>query len=152
MVADLFLKVWERHHRNHPFPLHPDAKQSLEKLAGRYILFMLTSRGGSIYHELEHHGIRPLFTEVCTLLDCEQPKPHPLSMNRLIAACEVQRISSEHVTLIGDSAIQDWELARRTGFRFYAVTWGYSRRKDFRNLPADQVCDSFSELVAKFFQ
>ncbi len=65
---------------------------------------------------MEKFGLWPYFEMVVTALDVENPKPHPESIEKIIAAF---KLSKEQAVFIGDSDV-DKQAAESSGVKFIA--------------------------------
>jgi phosphoglycolate phosphatase len=97
--------------------MEPNLFRALESLKERDIARAIsTNRTTSMKYIMERFGLWPHFDMVVTALDVKHPKPHPESLEKILAALKVDR---EKALFIGDSEV-DWESARSAGVKFIA--------------------------------
>jgi len=91
--------------------LFPGAKETLEKLHGRFKTGIVTSRRS--IHVLDFFGIRDCFDAIVTPDDVKNHKPHPESMN---LALQRLGLKPDEAVYVGD-AESDLEIGRATGVK-----------------------------------
>ncbi len=97
--------------------MEPNLLETLDILKARGILRAIsTNRTTSMKHIMERFGLLPYFEMVVTALDVKNPKPHPESVEKIIATLQLNK---ERVLYIGDSEV-DRETARSSGVPFIA--------------------------------
>jgi HAD superfamily hydrolase (TIGR01509 family) len=97
--------------------VEPHLFQILEKLKEKEILRVInTNRTTSMPHIMERFNLRPYFEMVVTALDVKNPKPHPESVEKIIAALQLKK---EEAVFIGDSDV-DKQTAESSGVTFIA--------------------------------
>ena len=97
--------------------MEPHLFQALEKLKEKGISRVInTNRTTSMKHIMERFNLWPYFDMVVTALDVENPKPHPESIEKIIAAL---RLKKEEVVFVGDSDV-DQQTAESSGVIFIA--------------------------------
>jgi HAD superfamily hydrolase (TIGR01549 family) len=112
---------------------------SFLELAGKhYRIALATNRTVSTLEILNEFNLRGYFDLVVSASDVCNPKPHPETMERILAAFEVL---PEHVLYIGDSSV-DEALALATGVHFVS----------YKNpsLRAEMHINHFDELNSLF--
>lgn len=92
---------------------------------------------------LNQHDIRQFFTFHIAGDEVIHPKPHPMSLERALAALEVERDESIYV---GDSTV-DAEAAQRAQVKFVAVLTGQAKKKDLLGYPAHAILNDLTELL-----
>ena len=97
--------------------MEPHLFQALEKLKEKGILRAInTNRTTSMKHVMETFNLWPYFDMVVTALDVKNPKPHPESIEKIIAALGLKK---EEAVFVGDSDV-DKETAESAGVTFIA--------------------------------
>jgi HAD superfamily hydrolase (TIGR01509 family) len=97
--------------------MEPHLFQTLEKLKEKGILRVInTNRTTSMKHIMEKFNLGPYFDMVMTALDVKNPKPHPESVEKIIAAL---RLKKEETVFVGDSDV-DKQTAESSGVTFIA--------------------------------
>jgi phosphoglycolate phosphatase-like HAD superfamily hydrolase len=75
-----------------------------------------TNRTTSMKFIMERFGLWPYFDMVVTALDVKHPKPHPESIERILATLN---LSKQEALFVGDSEV-DRQTAESCGVRFIA--------------------------------
>ena len=97
--------------------VEPHLFQALEKLKEKGIFRVInTNRTTSMKHIMERFNLEPYFDMVVTALDVKNPKPHPESIEKIIAALKLQK---EEAVFVGDSDV-DKQTAESSGVTFIA--------------------------------
>jgi phosphoglycolate phosphatase len=97
--------------------MEPHLFEALEKLKENGILRVInTNRTTSMEHIMERFNLRPYFEMVVTALDVKNPKPHPESIEKIIASLQLKK---EEAIFVGDSDV-DKQTAESSGVRFVA--------------------------------
>jgi phosphoglycolate phosphatase len=97
--------------------MEPHLLQILEKLEEKGILRVInTNRTTSMEHIMDRFNLRPYFEMVVTALDVKNPKPHPESIEKIMAAFQLKK---EEAVFVGDSEV-DKQTAESAGVRFVA--------------------------------
>jgi HAD superfamily hydrolase (TIGR01509 family) len=97
--------------------MEPHLFQALEKLKEEGISRVInTNRTTSMKHIMENFGLWPYFDMVVTALDVKNPKPHPESIEKIIAALQLKK---EEAVFVGDSDV-DQQTAESSGVAFVA--------------------------------
>src|SRR4030043_687347 len=83
--------------------MEPHLFQILEKLKEKGIFRVInTNRTTSMKYIMERFKLGPYFDMVVTALDVKNPKPHPESIEKIIAAL---RLKKEEAVFVGDSDV-----------------------------------------------
>jgi len=122
--------------------LFPEVREVIPKLAGKYILGIVTSQ---IRRQLEASfplEVLKYFPVIITQEDAKRPKPDPESL--LLAA---RRLSLEprDCGYIGDTS-EDIEAAHRAGMYAIGITTGFHTEQDLRQ--ANLVIKSLKDLLS----
>jgi HAD superfamily hydrolase (TIGR01509 family) len=97
--------------------MEPNLLKALEALKQRGVRRAInTNRTTSMKFILDAFSLRPHFEMVVTALDVQNPKPHPESVRRILAAF---RLRKEEAIFVGESEI-DRRAAAGGGIRFAA--------------------------------
>lgn len=112
----------------------PGVKEFLTFLRPAIKTAISTNRTTTIRQVLSLHGLSECFDLVISALDVSCPKPHPESLNKIIAHFQVR---PEEAVYIGDSVV-DAEAAQRAGIPLIAYKNHY--------LEADMHVESFRVL------
>ena len=97
--------------------MEPHLFETLAQLKERGILRVInTNRTTSMKYIVEDFNLRPYFEMVVTALDVKNPKPHPESIEKILAAFQLEK---EEVLFIGDSEV-DQGTAKASGVQFIA--------------------------------
>ena len=97
--------------------MEPHLLEALNQLKERGILRAVnTNRTTSMPYIIEDFKLGPYFDMVVTALDVKNPKPHPESVEKILAALNLKR---GEVLFVGDSDV-DQGTARAAGVRFVA--------------------------------
>lgn len=115
--------------------LEPGLLECLEELSRRYKTAIATSRTRTMKQLLQRFGLNPYFDMVVTSLDVGKPKPHPESLNKILASFA---ITPQEACFIGDSEV-DRETSQRAGVVFIAY------RND--KLEANHYISHFDQLI-----
>lgn len=95
--------------------MEPHLFQAMEKLKEKGILRVInTNRTTSMKHIMEKFNLWPYFDMVVTALDVKSPKPHPESIEKILAAL---RLKKEETVFVGDSDV-DKQTAESSGVTF----------------------------------
>jgi len=120
--------------------MEPHLFQALEKLKERGILRVInTNRTTSMKHVMERFNLWPYFDMVVTALDVKNPKPHPESIEKIIAAFQLKK---EEAIFVGDSDV-DQQTAESSGVRFIA----YKNREIANDLFIEDHLDLFRLIL-----
>jgi len=101
----------------HYLKMEPHLLEALGGLKERGILRAInTNRTTSMKYIMERFNLWPYFEMVVTALDVKNPKPHPESIEKIIAAFKLRK---EEAVFVGDSEV-DKQTAESSGVRFIA--------------------------------
>ena len=117
--------------------MEPHLFQALEKLKEKGIFRVInTNRTTSMKHIMERFNLGPYFDMVVTALDVKNPKPHPESVEKIIAALQLRK---EEAVFVGDSDV-DKQTAESSGVTFIA----YKNKKIANGLLIEDHLDLLS--------
>jgi HAD superfamily hydrolase (TIGR01509 family) len=120
--------------------MEPHLFQALEKLKEKGIFRVInTNRTTSMKHIMERFNLGPYFDMVVTALDVKNPKPHPESVEKIIAALQIKK---EEAVFVGDSDV-DKQTAESSGVTFIA----YKNKKIANDLLIEDHLDLLSLIL-----
>jgi HAD superfamily hydrolase (TIGR01509 family) len=120
--------------------MEPHLFQTLEKLKEEGILRVInTNRTTSMKYIMERFNLWPYFDLVVTALDVKNPKPHPESIEKIIAIFQLKK---EEAVFVGDSDV-DKQTAESSGVRFIA----YKNREIANDLFIEDHLDLLSLIL-----
>jgi len=101
----------------HYLKMEPHLIEALERLKEKGILRVInTNRTTSMPYIMERFNLWPFFEMVVTALDVKNPKPHPESVEKIMAAF---KLNKEEAVFVGDSEV-DKQTAESSGVKFIA--------------------------------
>jgi len=101
----------------HYLKMEPHLLQTLERLKEKGMLRAInTNRTTSMKYIMERFGLWPYFEMVVTALDVKNPKPHPESIKKILAAFKLR---NGEAVFVGDSEV-DKQTAESSGVKFIA--------------------------------
>jgi len=101
----------------HYLKMEPHLLEALGELKEKGVLRVInTNRTTSMPYIMERFNLWPYFDMVVTALDVKNPKPHPESIEKIIAAF---KLNKEEAVFVGDSEV-DKQTAESSGVRFIA--------------------------------
>lgn len=129
-------------------PFYPQARETLELLAGRDDLLLGVATGKSkrgldklLDKLLDGHGLTGFFVTE-QVADFHPSKPHPAMLE---AALSETGIAAGDAVMIGDTSY-DMEMAKAAGMAGIGVGWGYHSREALA--AADRIIETFDALPA----
>lgn len=149
-----FINEWRKFEIEELLPVIPGAITTLGLLSEEFSLSILTNRDRTSTNFQIYH-FKHLFDFVITPGDVpvvsdgkRYYKPDTRTMDRVIWECEKRGIHKNSVIYVGDQIEADFELAKRTGVSFYAVTSGVCSFKDFltAGVRQERIISSMTEL------
>ncbi|MEN9203104.1 MAG: HAD family hydrolase [Thermostichus sp. DG_1_6_bins_120] len=118
--VEIYRRYYEDIRPQHSEPF-PGILELLASLAGRIPLAIASSKQReSILPVLDQWGYRDLFEPIVSPAEVIHPKPHPDSVERILA---YYNLAPAYTVLIGDTEY-DMEMARRAGVGAWGVGWG----------------------------
>ncbi len=102
-----------------------------------------SKRRTSILRILQDQHWSDYFDPVITPSEVTHPKPHPESLEKLLA---YHSCKPDQVVMIGDTEY-DMEMARHAGVQAWGVTWGIHDREHLESAGAHQCFDDPGELL-----
>ena len=142
-LYNTYIDYNERVHDN-SISLCCDIKECLEQLKEMgCVMAVVTSKRQKMAHRgLELLEIKEYFSEIITVDDTEEHKPHPAPV---LKALEKLGATPEEAIMIGDS-IFDIQCAHNAGVKAVQVTWGASL-EHLQQEPPDYLVDNALEIV-----
>lgn len=119
--------------------MEPHLFEALNLLKGKGIHRAInTNRTTSMKYIMERFDLWPHFDLVVTALDVKNPKPHPESIEKILASLKLER---EETIFVGDSEV-DRQTAERSGVLFVA----YKNREIAKDLLIEDHLDLLRHL------
>lgn len=142
-----FVAAYEGSCRRHAHlaSLYPGASGALANLRGRGLLLALAT-GKSRVRTLEilrHFELESLFTMIVAGDDVSRGKPHPESVERILAALA---LTPPEVVFVGDSPL-DIACASAASVRALGACWGLSERAELLSAGPTALLGGFGELL-----
>lgn len=132
----------------HTTQLFPGADATLNELAGRFALALITRRRVPeqlIRQELTRLGIGKLFRTVVTALDVERPTPAP---DALVKAADELHVPIRSCVVVSDSGV-DIQAGKRAGATTIAVLSGLFEKEELREEKPDLIVANLNYLPAR---
>lgn len=127
------------------FRLVPDAAAALRRLADRYRLAVVTTRGRREAEAfLKQFALRPLFEVIVTRETTRRVKPHPAPILHAIRALG---LPPEQCVMVGDTVV-DVRSARSAGTWAVAVLCGFGEQEELERAGAHWILPSPADLPA----
>jgi phosphoglycolate phosphatase len=124
--------------------MEPHLFQILGKLKEKEILRVInTNRTTSMKHIMDKFNLWPYFNMVVTALDVKNPKPHPESIEKIIASLQLKK---EEAVFLGDSDV-DKQTAESSGVTFIA----YKNREIANNLFIEDHLDLLNLISNHYY-
>lgn len=140
-----YRRIYYEHPSNLRPELYPGVRPTLELFSRAGIKMSVASSRThqSLVEMCEVTGIAPFFSLILGAEDVVHAKPNPepvlLTLKRLGA-------DSEHTVVVGDMPV-DIAMGRGAGCRTVGVTFGNSNREALTMAGADNIIDSFTDLL-----
>lgn len=113
-----------------------------------YLMAVISNKA----HEMTVQLIEKFFPNTFLFVYGEQKdyprKPNP---SLLLDTLKKMKVSKEETVYIGDSEV-DEKTAKNAGVSCILVSWGFRRREDLLQIPADYLVDSVEELRLLFIK
>ena len=136
-------RLWRRFYRQRRPQLLPGARRVLRRLAGFYVLGLVTSGDRRrVQRQLRGFALGRLFEACVFHEDSPARKPHP---GPLRVALQRLRLAPATCAYVGD-APEDVEMARRAGLRVIGVLGPYPTHQRLKAACPDALLDSIEEL------
>jgi phosphoglycolate phosphatase len=131
----------------HKTMLLPRVQKTLDELAGKYTLGLVTRRRvpkDAIERELTRLGISRFFETIITALDVAQPTPAP---DALLKAAAELHVPIRSCVVVSDSGV-DIQAGKRAGATTIAVLSGFFDERELREEAPDLIVEDISCLPA----
>jgi HAD superfamily hydrolase (TIGR01509 family) len=130
-------------HRPPQFWLIPHARETLEILAARYPLAIVSARGeDSTRVFLAQFGLNHFFQSVVTAQTCRYTKPFP---DPVLYAAQQMGVEPERCLMVGDTTV-DVRAGKAAGAHTAGVLCGFGQERELRRAGADLILPSPAEL------
>jgi len=127
------------------FRLVPGTDEALHRLADRYRLAVVTTRGQrDAAAFLDRFGLAELFDDVVTRESTRRLKPHPAPV---LHAAQSLGLPAGRCAMVGDTTV-DVRSARRAGAWAVAVLCGFGERDELQRAGAHLILPSPADLPA----
>lgn len=133
-----------RHAGGKRFWLIPDTLATLESLAARYPMSVVSARGEhGTQMFLQQYNLQGYFQAVATALTCPFTKPFP---HPILWAAEIMGVAPQNCLMIGDTTV-DIRAGRAAGAQTVGVLCGFGTEAELRRAGADLILPSPAGLV-----
>ncbi len=138
---------WLACYENEPSRLLPQARQSLERLAGRGIVLGLVSSGdpSRVRRELSAFELSGFFSAVVCGGETERRKPDP---EPLLAALALLRVAAAEAAYLGDSP-EDVQMAHAAGSFAVGIPGGFPNRRALACAAPELLAPSLEAAVSE---
>jgi HAD superfamily hydrolase (TIGR01549 family) len=141
---------WMNRHRQHlkkNFLLVPGVDEMLARLYGRYPMAVVSARDAqSTLRFLTQFDLHKYFDVIITGLSAPHTKPYP---DPIRLAAEKMGVKPEECLMIGDTTV-DIRAGKAAGAQALGVLCGFGEEPELRQLGADHILKSTSELTKLF--
>ncbi|HEV8385484.1 MAG TPA: HAD family hydrolase [Candidatus Acidoferrales bacterium] len=136
-------RLWQSAYANLRPALMRGSRPVLRRLAGRYVLGLVTSGNRArVRGQIRKFGFAGTFRAAVFAEDAQKRKPHPAPLKLALARL---RMKPRECVYVGDSP-EDIEMARRAGVRAVAVLGPFPNHARLRAAEADALLESLAEL------
>jgi HAD superfamily hydrolase (TIGR01549 family) len=143
---------WINRHRMHAkknFLLVPGVDEMLARLHGRFPMAVVSARDEkSTLRFLTQFDLCKYFDPIVTGLSAPHTKPYP---DPVILAAQKMGVRSEECLMIGDTTV-DIRAGKAAGAQALGVLCGFGEEAELRQLGADHILKSTSDLTELFTQ
>jgi HAD superfamily hydrolase (TIGR01549 family) len=141
---------WMNRHRKSPvkkFLLVPDVDRMLAQMHGRYPMAVVSARDEkSTLRFLDRFDLRKYFDVIVTGLSAPHTKPYP---DPILLAAQKMGVKPKECLMIGDTTV-DMRAGKSAGAQAVGVLCGFGEEDELRQLGADLILKSTSELTEVF--
>ena len=138
---------WMYRHRQNPlkkFLLIPGVHYMLTNLQGRYPMAVVSARDEkSTLRFLDQFDLAKYFDVILTGLSAPHTKPYP---DPILLAAQKMGVQSAECLMIGDTTV-DMRAGKSAGAQAVGVLCGFGEEAELRQLGADLILNSTSELT-----
>jgi len=143
---------WMYRHRQNPlknFLLIPGVHRMLTSLQGRYPMAVVSARDEkSTLRFLDQFDLAKYFDVILTGLSAPHTKPYP---DPILLAAQKMGVHSAECLMIGDTTV-DIRAGKSAGAQALGVLCGFGEEAELRQLGADLILKSTSELTELLFR
>ena len=143
---------WMYRHRQNPlknFLLIPGAEEMLAQMKGRYPMAVVSARDEkSTLRFLDQFDLAKYFDVILTGLSAPHTKPYP---DPILLAAQKMGVHSAECLMIGDTTV-DIRAGKSAGAQALGVLCGFGEEAELRQLGADLILKSTSELTELLFR
>lgn len=126
------------------FRLVPDVRPSLERLARRYPMAIISARElATVQAFLEAFELRPLFRCLAAARTVARTKPHP---GPILWAAAQMAVPPQACAMIGDTVV-DVRAGRAAGAQTIAVLCGFGQRGELERAGADLILERTGDVA-----
>jgi N-acetyl-D-muramate 6-phosphate phosphatase len=127
-----------------PFQIIPGTKEMLEELSKHYPLAVVSARDTSSTMDfLNQFELVPYFKCIATDQTCQHTKPFP---DPILWAAKEMGVTADACLMVGDTTI-DIRAGKAAGTQTIGVLCGFGEENELRQLGADMILTTTSELV-----
>ena len=141
---------WMNRHRKHTlkkFLLVPGVDEMLAYMQGRYPMAIVSARDEkSTMRFLTQFDLAKFFDVVVTGLSAPHTKPYP---DPILLAAQQMSVSPQECLMVGDTTV-DMRAGKAAGTQTLGVLCGFGEEDELRQLGADLILKSTSDLPALF--
>jgi len=141
---------WMNRHREHTlkkFLLVPGVDQMLAQMQERYPLAIVSARDEkSTMRFLEQFELTKYFDVIVTGLSAPHTKPYP---DPILLAAQKLGVQARECLMVGDTTV-DMRAGKAAGAQTVGVLCGFGEEDELRQLGADLILDSTSDLPDLF--
>ena len=143
---------WINRHRKHTtkkFLLVPGVDEMLAQIQGLYPMAIVSARDeGSTMRFLTQFDLTKYFDVIITGLSAPHTKPYP---DPILLAAQKLGVKSPECLMIGDTTV-DMRAGKAAGTQTVGVLCGFGEEDELRQLGADLILKSTSDLVELFLE
>lgn len=138
------LSMRKSHQSSKDYLIIPGVKPTLESLAERYLLAVVSARDqhGTLAF-LDHFGLTSLFTCIATALTTRYTKPKP---DPVLWAARQMNVSPESCLMVGDTTV-DIRAGRAAGAQTVGVLCGFGEEAELKRNGANIILPSTANLI-----
>lgn len=143
---------WLNRHRQRPpkqYLIVPGVEEMFKQMQGRYPMSIVSARDEkSTMRFLTQFDLCKYFDVIITALSAPHTKPYP---DPILLAAERMGVQPQECLMIGDTTV-DMRAGKAAGAQAVGVLCGFGEEPELRQLGADLILKSTSDLAALFAQ
>lgn len=143
---------WLYRHRKSPLKKYlivPGVEEMLKRMQGRYPMSVVSARDEkSTLRFLRQFDLCKYFDPIVTGLSAPHTKPYP---DPILLAAEKMGVDPGECLMIGDTTV-DMRAGKAAGAQTLGVLCGFGEEPELRQLGADLILNSTSEVAGLFIQ